>query len=118
MAGAAAMASSVLPDGDRLPLWTAPIFLAAGAGTAYLTVRYGLAKLILDDRGFRLAGPLSTDEVEWTAVQRYSCRRGLGGPATLQVVYGRDSRRLSVPLVYENCEALLVGIAQRRLPQY
>ena len=118
MTGAAAVAGAVLPDGGTLPLWTAPIVLPAGAGTAYLTVRHGLARLILDDRGFRLAGPLSSAEVEWTAVERYRCRRSLLGPATLQVVYGRELRRLSVPLIYENREALLIGIGQRRFPQY
>jgi len=118
VASAAAMAGAVLPDGGGVPLWTAPIFLSGGAGVAYVTVRYGLAKLSLDDRGFRLEGPLSTAEVEWTAVQRYSCRRGVVGPATLQVVHGQDLRRLSVPLIYENSEVLLIGVAQRRFPQY
>ncbi|MGH9750344.1 MAG: hypothetical protein ACRD5D_07470 [Candidatus Polarisedimenticolia bacterium] len=127
--GAAALALFVLgsdalveavhdPAADMPALATAPILLLAGAGCAYFTARYGLATLVLDDTGFRLAGPLGSDRVEWIEVIEWSRFPRHGGFGILRVVAGTTRRRVTVPLIYEDAHLLELGLAQRRFPRY
>jgi hypothetical protein len=101
-----------------VPAWAAPILLAAGAACAWFVARYGFARLVLNDRGFSLVGPLGKTSVAWSEVERWTRRPGLGGPATLHVVHGPERRRLSVPLIYEESHILEVGLHQRGFPRF
>lgn len=106
------------PAADLLALATAPILLVAGAGCAYFMARYGFATLVLDDAGFRLAGPLGSDRVDWIEVSDWSRFPRHGGFGILRVVAGTDRRRVTVPLIYEEAHLLELGLAQRRFPRY
>ncbi len=107
---------------DPAPSWAltaAPLVcLASGCGCAYFAARYCLARLVLDDRGFSLKGPLGGREVAWAAVVRWERLSGRGGPASLRVVHGPGRRRLTVPLIYEDCHVLEIGLQQRGFPRY
>ena len=93
--------------------------LLVGLCAAYYTARYCFARLILDDRGFRLQGPLGQTAVSWTEVVDWRRRPPTGGPApNILVLYGPDRRRLFVPLIYEESHALEVGLMQRGFPRY
>ncbi len=109
-------------DGDPqypwLTTWAPPILLVSGGACAYFVARYCFARLVLDDHGFRLIGPLGQSEVAWATVVRWERRPQRGGPATLRVVHGPERRRLSIPLIYENSHILEVGLGQRRFPSY
>jgi hypothetical protein len=103
---------------DGVPLPLSILFLLSGAGCAYFAVRYCLSRLILDERGFRLVGPLARTDVAWASVVRWESRRSPAGPAIVRVVHEPGSRRLSIPLIYEDSHALVIGLGQRRFPQY
>jgi len=100
------------------PSWSPLLLLLLGGGCAYFVARYALARIVLDDRGFRLDGPLGCLQVAWSDVLRWERRTHRGGPATLRVVYGPARRRLSIPLVYEDAHFLEVGLAQRGFPKF
>jgi len=116
------LATAILA-GDPEPDPPGPVAIAAaailfllGAGCAHLFLRYALARLVLDERGFRLEGPFrSGAAVRWEAVTSWRpVRTGLG-PRTLRILHdGR--RRLSLPLIYEDAHLLEVGLAQRHFP--
>ncbi|HXH28686.1 MAG TPA: hypothetical protein VNL37_06550 [Candidatus Polarisedimenticolia bacterium] len=101
-----------------VPPWAALILLPAGAGCAWLVARYGFARLVLDERGFALVGPLGGAFVAWSEVEEWTRWSGLGGPPTLHVVHGAGRRRLSVPLIYEESHILEVGLHQRGFPRF
>ena len=93
--------------------------LLVGLCAAYYTARYCFARLILDDRGFRLQGPLGGTAVSWTEIVDWRRRPPKGGLApNILVLYGPDRRRLFVPLIYEESHALEVGLMQRGFPRY
>ncbi len=100
-------------------VWRGALGLVLGAWAAYATARYGCARLILDERGFRLAGPLGETEVPWSEVVDWRRHPRSGGLAPgLFVVFGAERRRVFVPLIYEESQALEVGLAQRGFPRY
>lgn len=103
---------------EWLRLAGAVVLLAAGSGCAYFAARYCFSRLILDDRGFRLAGPLATEEVMWGSVVDWGRRSGRGRLRVLRIVHGSERRRVSIPLIYEDSHVLEVGLAQRRFPVY
>ncbi len=105
------------PSRPWLTTWAPPILLVLGAGCAYFLARYCLARLILDDEGFRLAGPLGESVVAWSSVVHWERRSQRGGPATLRVVHGPERRCLSIPLIYEDWQMLLDGLGQGRFPR-
>ena len=100
------------------PAWTPLLLLLLGGGCAYFVARYALARIVMDDRGFRLDGPLGCLQVAWPDVIRWERHAHRGGPPTLRVVYGPTRRRLSIPLVYEDAHLLEVGLAQRGFPRF
>jgi hypothetical protein len=105
------------PSRPWLTTWAPPVLLAFGGGCAWFVARYCLASLILDDEGFRLAGPLVEAMVAWASVVYWERRRQRGGPATLRVVHGPGRDRLTIPLVYEQSEMLVAGLGQGRFPR-
>jgi len=99
--------------------WRGVLGVLVGVCAAYYTARYCFARLILDDRGFRLQGPLGATEVSWSEIVDWRRRPPKGGPApNVLVLYGPDRRRLFVPLIYEESHALEVGLQQRAFPRY
>jgi len=99
--------------------WRGVLGLIVGVCAAYYTARYCFASLILDDRGFRLQGPLGGRGVAWSEVADWRRRPPKGGPApNILVLYGAGKRRLFVPLIYEESHALEVGLQQRGFPRY
>ncbi len=117
--GSAALTGAV---SDSARPWVAalaaPLLLLSGSGCAYFVARYCLARLVLDDRGFRLEGPLDRSDVPWASVVRWEHRRPPGGPACVRVVHGPERRRLTIPLIYEDGHLLELGLGQRRFPRY
>ncbi len=103
----------------RLLAWRGAIGLLIGGCAAYFTARYGFSRLIIDERGFTLSGPLGETVVPWSAVIEWRRRPRAGGllPNVL-IVFGDGRRRLFVPLLYEESQALEVGLAQRGFPRY
>ena len=100
-------------------VWRGMIGLLIGACAAYYTTRYCFARLILDTRGFTLQGPLGGTAVTWSEVVDWRRRPRAGGLApNVLVVFGADRKRLFVPLIYEESQALVVGLAQRGFPRY
>jgi hypothetical protein len=104
------------PPGPAAVAGAAILFLL-GAGCAHLFLRYGLARLVLDERGFRVDGPFHRgSEVRWDGVTSWRTVRTGPGPRTLRILHdGR--RRLSLPLIYEDAHLVEVGLAQRRFPR-
>lgn len=115
--GTAALADRGGADAG-VPVPLAVILLLAGAGCAYFAARYCLSRLILDESGFRLVGPLGSDHVRWDAVVRWESRRPPTGPGVVRIVHGPEGRRLSIPLIYEDSHALVIGLGQGRFPRY
>ena len=105
------------PDPDWLDQATPIILILAGAGAASFVVRYGLASVTIDDRGFRIAGPLIREEVEWHRVEHFARLPPYGGPALLRIVHGDERRRLTLPLIYRDSHLLELGVLQRRFPK-
>jgi len=100
-------------------VWRGAFGLLIGGCAAYFTARYCFSRLIIDERGFTLRGPLAETEVSWRAVIDWRRRPRAGGLApNLLIVYGDGRRRLFVPLLYEESQALEVGLAQRGFPRY
>lgn len=98
--------------------WHGWLVLLLGAACAGLAGRYALARLVLDDGGFRLKGFLVDRAVRWADIQDWKALSP-GGPAeSVLVIYGETRRRLFVPLIYEESEALPIGLAQRGFPRY
>jgi hypothetical protein len=117
--GAACLAGlDAAPSRAWLSTLAPPILLGLGGTCAYFVARYCFARLVLDDAGFRLIGPLETSDVPWASVIRWERRTQRGGPATLRVVHGPEGRRLSIPLIYEDCHILEVGLRQGGFPQF
>jgi hypothetical protein len=111
--------SATRPEAARAIPWQGAAILVAGAFSACYAGRYCLARLILDERGFRLQGPLGERQVHWSEVLEWKRRPAAGGPAAnLLIVYGPERRRLFVPLIYEESHALEVALAQRGFPRY
>ncbi len=107
------------PGPTGLLIWHGALGLVVGACAAYYTARYCFARLILDDRGFRLLGPLSHKEVSWSDVVDWRRRPPKGGSfPKILVFHGPNRRRLYVPLIYEDSHALEVGLGQRGFPSY
>ena len=104
--------------GDLPPVWVAGLILLVGVGCTWFVGRYCLSRLVLDEKGFGLVGPLVNHRVAWGSVVRWERRRPRGGPSTVRIVHGPDRRLLSIPLIYEDSHALEVGLAQRHFPQY
>jgi len=93
--------------------------LLAGALSASYAGRYCLSRLVLDETGFRLEGFLVHRGVRWSEVVEWRRFPAASGPvANALVVYGTERRRLCVPLIYEESQALEVGLAQRGFPRY
>lgn len=121
--GLLAAGTSALDRGMDRPesasAWLGGLILLAGAACAALAGRYGLARLVLDEQGFRLQGFLVDRSVRWSEVQDWRPFSPGGGPAaSVFVVYGEARRRLFVPLIYEESQALPIGLAQRGFPRY
>ncbi len=117
-AGTACLAGlDAVRSGAWLTTVAPPILLALGAATGYFVGRYCLARLILDDEGFRLIGPLGGCRVSWGSVVRWERRRQRGGPATLRILHGPDGRLLTIPLIYEESDRLEEGLEQGRFPR-
>jgi hypothetical protein len=116
--GASALASDARPGGsDLLTLGAAVALFLIGAGCAQFFLRFCLARLMLDDGGFRLAGPLrGSGSVAWSDVRDWRRIRRLLGHGTIQIVHGAGRSRLSVPLIYEDGHLLELGLIQRRFP--
>ena len=94
------------------------VLLFLGAACAQFFLRYCTAHLVLDEQGFRLAGPLvSAPPVRWDEVTDFRVRQGASGPASLRLVHGAG-RRLQVPLIYEEAHLLEVGLGQRHFPRF
>ncbi|HXU13202.1 MAG TPA: hypothetical protein VN898_14705 [Candidatus Binatia bacterium] len=103
---------------DAAGSWHGWVMLLLGGASAGLAGRYALARLVLDDGGFRLKGLLVDRAVRWTDIQDWKALSP-GGPAeSVLVVYGEARRRLFVPLIYEESQALPIGLAQRGFPRY
>lgn len=99
-------------------LLLAGVLLVVGAGCAHFFLRYGTARLVLDDDGFRLEGPLLTAvTVRWAGVTEYRVRPGTPGPATLTLTRA-EGDRLTVPLIYEEAYLLELGLGQRGFPRF
>ena len=107
------------PAPGNLLIWRGVLGLLVGACAAYYTARYCFSRLIIDDRGFRLSGPLGDKVVSWSEVVDWRRRPPTGGPVpNILVLHGPDRRRLFVPLIYEESHALEVGLQQRGFPRY
>lgn len=118
-AGTACLAGlDAAPSRAWLGTLAPPILLGLGATCAYFVTRYCFARLVLDDAGFRLVGPLDARDVPWASVVRWERRTQRGGPPTVRVVHGPARRRLSIPLIYEDCHILEVGLSQGGFPRY
>jgi hypothetical protein len=120
MTGTASLSRGLEPPGGGAWLiWQGAIGVAAGACAAYYTARYCFARLLLDDKGFSLRGPLAQKDVSWSEVVDWRRRPQAGGAfPMLLVLHGPDRRRTYVPLIYEESEALEIGLAQRGFPRY
>jgi hypothetical protein len=117
--GAGALGDSLDdPSPDLLTYSTPPILLLAGGACAYFVARYCLSTVTLDDRGFRLAGPLGVTEVGWHEIRGWARLSRRWGPGCLRVVFGEGRRRLTIPLIYEDGHVLLLGVEQRRFPTF
>jgi len=103
---------------DTIPIALCAALIMAGAGCAYFSARYCLARLILDERGFRLVGPLSRVEVHWNSVVRWQSGKAPAGPDVVRIVHGSGERRLSIPLIYHDSHALVIGLHQGHFPEY
>ena len=107
------------PEGADAFLWRGGIGLLLGACAAWYTARYGFARLVIDDRGFALRGPLGDSAIAWGEVIDWRRRPPRGGPfPNILVLYGADRRRLFVPLIYEESHALELGLLQRGFPKF
>jgi hypothetical protein len=95
----------------------AAILFLLGGGCVHLLMRYGLARLVLDDDGFSLVGPLRREAaVAWNQVTAWERLGTIVGPPALRILHdGR--RRLSIPLIYEDAHLLELGLVQRRFPR-
>lgn len=118
--GATTLAGALHAD---IPVWTglgaAIVLLAFGAGCAQFFLRHGLSHLALDERGFRLRGPLrATVEIAWTAVEEWDHARAPIVPPALRIVHGPGRRRILIPMIYENSHLLEVGLLQKRFPEW
>jgi hypothetical protein len=129
LAGAAAgqilLGTALLAGRVRDPLGHTPLhdlpgaaLLALGLATAWFVVRHCFARLVLDDRGFRVRGPLLDRVVPWGSVVRWERPRGAGGLGVLRIVHGEDRRRLSIPLIYEDQHLLELGLRQGGFPRF
>jgi hypothetical protein len=116
--GASTLAADLAPgEADAAVLGAATLLFLFGAGCAHFFLRYCCARLMLTDRGFRLAGPLrGGGHVAWSEVRDWRRFRRLGGHAALHIVHGPERFRLSVPLIYEDGHLLEIGLGQRRFP--
>lgn len=116
--GAATLASGLTPGvPGPAALGAAALLFLLGAGCAQFFLRYCLARLTLDDSGFRLAGPLHGGHaVAWAEVRDWRRARRIAGPGAIFIVHGRERFRLSVPLIYEDGHLLEIGLGQRRFP--
>ena len=94
-----------------------PALLILGLGSAWFVARHCFTRLLLDERGFRLRGPLGEEDVPWTSVVRWERPRNTRGLGVLRVVHG-DGRRVSIPLIYEDGHLLELGLRQRGFPRY
>ncbi|MCZ6696044.1 MAG: hypothetical protein O7A63_05810 [Acidobacteria bacterium] len=103
---------------DAIPIALSAVLIMVGSGCAYFAARYCLARLSLDEQGFRLVGPLSHDEVRWNAVVRWESRTAPIGPDVVRIVHGPGERRLSIPLIYHDSHALVIGLGQGHFPDY
>jgi hypothetical protein len=113
--GAATLAGE--PDPRPLAIAGAVALFLLGGGAAHLFLRYGLGRLVLDDRGFTLAGPFRRPlAVRWAGVASWRALAGGPGPRMLRLRLD-DGRRLSLPLVFEDSHLVEVGLAQRHFPR-
>lgn len=107
------------PSPGGLLAWRGALGLLVGGCAAWYATRYCFARLVLDDGGFRLTGPLGERRVLWSEVVEWRRRPPAGGPAPNIIVHhGPERRRLFVPLIYEESHALEVGLRQRGFPRY
>ena len=120
LTGTAFLARGMEPSAaGSLHAWRGVLGLLVGVCAAYYTARYCFARLVLDDRGFSLQGPLGATEVSWSEIVDWRRRPPRGGPApNVLILYGPQRRRLFVPLIYEESHALEVGLQQRGFPRY
>lgn len=107
------------PSAGSALVWRGVAGLLVGACAAYYTARYCFARLVIDDRGFSLQGPLGERRVSWSEVVDWRRRPPRGGPVpNIVVLYGGERQRLFVPLIYEESHALEIGLQQRAFPRY
>ncbi|MEK7799570.1 MAG: hypothetical protein AAB297_07050 [Acidobacteriota bacterium] len=107
------------PDSGPTFPWQGAGILLAGACSACYAGRYCLSRLVLDEIGFRLEGPLVERGVRWSEVLEWKRLPSIGGPTPIVLlVYGPARRRLFIPLIYEESQALLVGLEQHGFPRY
>ncbi len=99
-------------------LWGVAVLLAGTLSASYAG-RYCLSRLVLDEAGFRLEGLLVHRRVLWSEVLEWKRFPAAGGlVANVLIVYGSARRRLYVPLIYEECQALEIGLTQHGFPRY
>lgn len=100
------------------PTWVAPVLLLLGSGGCYFVVRFCFARLLLDEGGFRLVGPILDRRVAWNEIVHWERRIQRGGPATLRIIHGSGRSRLLIPLIYRDAHLLELGLRQRGFPRY
>ena len=94
-----------------------PAILLLGLASAWFVARHCFSRLLLDERGFRVLGPLGAEDVPWGSVVRWERPRHGRGLGVLRVVHG-EGRRLSIPLIYEDGHLLELGLRQGGFPRY
>jgi hypothetical protein len=116
--GVSTLAGSGRRDPGAVEIAAGVVLLLFGAGCVHFFLRHCLASVSLDDHGFQVEGPLvETRRVGWSEVVSWG-RVAAAGPGALRVIYGEARARLTLPRIYEDVQALEVGLAQRRFPIY
>jgi hypothetical protein len=116
--GVSTLASGGGRDPGGVEIAAGTVLLLFGAGCVHFFLRHCLAAVSLDDHGFRVEGPLvETRRIGWTEVVSWG-NIPAPAPGALRVVYGATRTRLTLPRIYEDVQALEVGLAQRRFPIY
>jgi hypothetical protein len=117
--GVSILAGDGARDPGAVDIAAGLVLLLFGAGCVHFFLRHCLASVSLDDHGFRVEGPLvETRRVGWTEVVSWGRVPAAAGPGGLRVIYGDARARLTLPRIYEEFQAIEVGLAQRRFPIY
>jgi hypothetical protein len=105
-------------DPGAVEIAAGAVLLLFGAGCVHFFLRHCLSSISLDEHGFRVEGPLlDPRRIAWAEVISWG-HVSVAGPGALRVIYGETRARLTLPRIYEDVQALEVGLAQRRFPVY